>query len=216
MSARNQKRLTLEEALDEFMVLLSKIPPELQAAAVLLTVHLTTRLMSHLRHKGFGEADAEEMISDTWIKLLGSEVARIRQPRAYFWTVVGNVINDRLRMQSAAMRGDKERGIGEQAMDMDEFNDLLARGDGHDANVAEQIHLSRMLTDFETGYPEEAQLLLLKTEGYADEEIASVLGLKGGSAIRDRIHRARKAFEAFYATYGQLDQGQAGTPKEQS
>lgn len=179
------------------MNLLRKIPPEEQAAAVLLTVHLTARVQRYFMRKGASEVLAEDLTVDTWMKLLKSRFEGRTRPIVWLWKVAKSVWIDHLRKQGAEMRGDNE-----VPMDPEDFNVAVEKSTDMAApDHTAAIDMQRLLEAFSTRSPEDAEILDLKVQGFEDQEIAETLGFKGGSAIRDRILRARNRFKQFYAEF---------------
>jgi RNA polymerase sigma factor (sigma-70 family) len=196
------KKLTEEQVMDMVMALLRKIPPEQQAAALLLTMHLTKRLERFYMRKGMPEADAEELTIDTWMKLLSSRFEGKTRPVVWLWTIANSVWVDYLRSEKAQKHGDAKKGTGEVAMDLDDFAVAVEKADQHGApDHSGHIDMQRLLEAFSTRSPEDAEILDLKVQGFEDQEIAETLGFKGGSAIRDRILRARNRFKQFYTEF---------------
>lgn len=176
---------SVEAALDKAFSLLTGNPQQQEQAVVLLDRAMGRRLENYfIRHK-VQENDAEELVWDTWLKLLKSEFRGETRPEIWIWTIARSLLISYHR-----------RDRPEIGLDDEDWTALLATMPAH--RMAEWIKLcvERALWQFEHDHPERAEILRMLAEEWSAEEVGEFLGCKPGAA-RDRVYRTRERVKEY-------------------
>ena len=140
--------------------------------------------------------DAEECVSDTWLKAWRSIPSDPpRKLGAYLTALTRNIALDRLRAEHA-----DKRGGGEADRCLDELADSLPSGDAQpDAEVMLRDLMTRFVRSLE---PEEGEIFLLRYRNVESvEEIARIFGKKPGT-VRTILFRCRKKLRNYLKKEG--------------
>ncbi|MEU8386139.1 RNA polymerase sigma-70 factor [Streptosporangium sp. NPDC048865] len=132
-------------------------------------------------------ADAEDVLQETWLRWVRTDLERVRDRRAYLVRITTRQSLNRLR----AMRRRKEAYVGSWLPEP-----LLTAPDvAEDAELAESVSMALMLV-LETLSPTERAVFVLREAfDFGYDEIAAAVG-KSPAAVRQIAHRARRHVEA--------------------
>ena len=140
--------------------------------------------------------DAEECVSDTWLRAWKSVPADPpRKLGAYLTAVTRNIALDRLRMREA-----DKRGGGEADRCLDELADILPSGD---APPETEVLLRDLMTRFVLSLgPEEREIFLFRYRNVETvAEIARITG-KSPGAVKIALFRCRKKLRDYLKKEG--------------
>ena len=140
--------------------------------------------------------DAEECVSDTWLRAWKSVPADPpRKLGAYLTAVTRNIALDRLRMREA-----DKRGGGEADRCLDELADILPSGD---APPETEVLFRDLMTRFVLSLgPEEREIFLFRYRNVETvSEIARITG-KSPGAVKIMLYRCRKKLRDYLKKEG--------------
>ena len=140
--------------------------------------------------------DAEECVSDTWLRAWKSVPSDPpRKLGAYLTAVTRNIALDRLRMREA-----DKRGGGEADRCLDELADILPSGD---APPEAEVLLRDLMTRFVLSLrPEEREIFLFRYRNVETvSEIARITG-KSPGAVKIMLYRCRKKLRDYLKKEG--------------
>jgi RNA polymerase sigma-70 factor (TIGR02957 family) len=146
------------------------------------------RLLFTLAYEMLGSvADTEDVLQETWLRWSGTDIAQVRDPRAYLMRIATRQALNRLR----ALKRRRETYVGPWLPEP-----LLTAPDvAEDAELAENLSTA-LLCVLETLQPTERAVFVLREVfdvGY--DEIAAAVG-KSQAAVRQIAHRAREHVRA--------------------
>jgi RNA polymerase sigma-70 factor, ECF subfamily len=144
----------------------------------LYAAHTPRLYLSLLRLSGGREAEAEELLQETWIRAAGS-LSSFRWESALRTWLYGIAINA-WREASRARRG--------AGLSLDSVAEKLPAALPAPGAGAEHLDLERAVRQLPEGYRE--VLVLHDIEGYTHEEIAGLLGILPGTS-KSQLSRAR-------------------------
>ncbi|MET9775665.1 RNA polymerase sigma-70 factor [Streptomyces sp. NPDC006367] len=127
-------------------------------------------------------ADAEDVLQETWLRWAGTDLAAVRDPRAYLVRITTRQALNRLRTLGRR----KESYVGSWLPEP-----LLTTPDvAEDVELADSVSMAMMLV-LETLTPTERAVFVLREVFALDyDEIAEAVG-KSQAAVRQTAHRAR-------------------------
>ncbi len=140
--------------------------------------------------------DAEECVSDTWLRAWQSVPADPpKKLGAYLTAVTRNIALDRLRMREA-----DKRGGGEADRCLDELADILPSGDAPpDAEVLLRDLMTRFVLSLK---PEEREIFLFRYRNVETvSEIARITG-KSPEAVKIALYRCRNKLRDYLKKEG--------------
>ena len=132
--------------------------------------------------------DAEECVSDTWLRAWNAiPPQRPSRLSAFFGRITRNLAFDRRRSQNA-----EKRGGGEIAAVLEELADCVS-GRDDPANRLEDMELLADLNGFLRSLPQEKRRMFLRRYWYGDPlpEIAARFGMRE-NRVAVSLHRMRK------------------------
>lgn len=191
------------EAAAKAMQLVQDRQPE--AAARLLHRELGQRMQRYFQYHRVPPDDAEELVTDVWMKFLGSRYDGRTRPVVWMWTIANSVLVDWARARSAQRRG----GSGQDRIEIHLDEETLAIVIDQTASIESpgwlKLCIQRAAHQLECDDPNRAHVLWLSYRGYSAAEIALVFGAappptaKQETAARNRvleaIRKARGYFE---------------------
>jgi DNA-directed RNA polymerase specialized sigma24 family protein len=165
---------------------------------------LGARVLGYLRRHRVPEADAEELVTDVWMKFLGSHYDGQARPVVWLWTIVQSVWVDWARARASQKRG----GSGEERLEVEvDAQTLEALADAVQAPNAPgwlRLCLERAAWQLEQDDPNRAHVLWLWYSGQSATEIAIVFGAKPPpnakqeAAARNRVLEATRRARAYF------------------
>lgn len=176
-----------------------------ERAANVFCQRLGSRILGFLRRHRVPEADAEELVSDVCMKLLGSPCPAEVRPVVWLWTVVNSVLVDWARKRGAQKRG----GAGEDALEVrvdEETQDVLIESQiAPDTPPWLKLCVERAAHELQVQDPNRAHVLYLSFHGHSAAEVAVVFGAKPPptkqqeTAARNRVLEAMKKARDFFS-----------------
>lgn len=146
------------------------------------------RLLEGLAYRMTGEqAEAQDIVQETWLRWSRAEAGTIREPKAWLTTVCTRLAMDRAR--SARVR--RETYVGEW------LPEPLVEEPGPDdrLQIEDSVSFALMLALEKLTPAERAAFILHETFGYRMDEVAGILD-KSEEACRKLASRARSALRA--------------------
>lgn len=175
-----------------------------EAAALLLHQRMAPRLNHYFVTRGVPLADAEELVSDVWIRLLQSCYDGRAKPVVWLWTVVHSVHIDWARARQAQSRG----GVGAERREIhvdEETMEVLANTVAASTPPAWlKLCIERAAHAMEQEDPNRAHVLWLWYRGHSASDIAVMFGaepppsLKQETAARNRVLEATRKAKQFF------------------
>ncbi|QIL73085.1 sigma-70 family RNA polymerase sigma factor [Diaphorobacter sp. HDW4B] len=177
---------------------------ELEQAALHLHRQLGSRVMGFLRRHRVPESDAEELLSDVWMKFIRSRCDEQIRPVVWLWTIVQSVLVDWVRERGALKRG----GSGQERLEVllnDDVLDVMVESiESAETPGWLKLCIERAAHQLERDDPNRAHVLWLWYSGQSAADIAVVFGAsppptpKQETAARNRVLEAtRKARDYF-------------------
>jgi DNA-directed RNA polymerase specialized sigma24 family protein len=178
---------------------------QIEQAAVCLHTRLGRRVIAYLRRHRVPEADAEELVSDVWIKFLQNPCDDRMRPVVWLWTMVQSVLVDWARERGALKRGGSGEARLEVELNDEAFVERLMEGmESPQAPAWLKLCIERAAHQLELDDPSRAHVLWLWYRGHSAAEIAVIYGAtpppsdKQETAARNRVLVAtRKARDYF-------------------
>lgn len=177
---------------------------QLEKAAIHLHRNLGSRINGYMRRHRVPEADAEELVSEVWVKFLRSRYDGQTRPVVWLWTIVQSVLVDWARERSAQKRGGAGEDRLEIQVDEDTLDVLINSTESPNAPGWLKLCIERAAHQLELDDPNRAHVLWLWYSGQSAADIAVVFGAnppptsKQETAARNRVLEAtRKAREYF-------------------
>ena len=175
-----------------------------QAAALLLHQRLAPRLSHYFITRGVLPADAEELVSDVWIRLLQSRYDGRAKPIVWLWTIVHSVHIDWARARQAQSRGGVGEDRREMQLDEDGMDVLANTVSGSETPAWLKLCIERAAHEMEQQDPKRAHVLWLWYRGHSAAEIAIMFGaepppsVKQETAARNRVLEATRKAKVFF------------------
>lgn len=147
-------------------------------------------LTRYFRRRGALPEDAEELLQETFLKLVRS-VREGAEPDSigYLWRCAETVLLDRVKHDSA-----QRRDAAMVSMDSDQFGEIQGHHDVEDDSLVRCIE--QTLRVFASRWPDRGELIyLIVREQWTPREIASFLG-NTMQAARQRVYECRKQLRA--------------------
>lgn len=176
--------------------------PQINQAVMLLDKELTNRVTRYfLRHRIPPEV-AEELTNDLWLKLVTSRFDGRTRPVVWMWKIGRSLMIDWIRHEAAEKRGRSAQGD----LDDDKWLELMESVPGMSMPGWIRLCIERAIWQLEQDDPARAEVLRMVFEGWTDVEIAiyygadpDTLSKKQQTAARDRVYRARKRAQEYFA-----------------
>lgn len=195
-----------EEIADQAIELLRA--GKVQAAAELLNMHLHTRMLRYLQRHRVPPDDAQELVTDVWMKFMNSRFDGQTRAVVWLWTVAGSVLLDWVRRQKTEKRGRAPNGAVEVSgldevawdMAMDQF-DL----ETEQSQPWVKLCVDRAMLQFSKDDPRRAHVLWLWYQGWSAKELAVEYGAKPPptqnqeTAARNRVLEATRKAKDYLA-----------------
>ncbi|MES2938478.1 MAG: sigma factor [Pseudomonadota bacterium] len=195
--------MTEEQIAAEALGLIRK--GEVEAGAELLVRRLTTRVQRYFERHRVPADQAEELVSETWLKLVTSRFDGGTREIVWLWTVAKTVLLDWVRRTQAQRRsGTREERAMEVQMDDDGWALLAASVAGAQAPAWTTLCIERAAWQFEQDEPRRAEVLRFSCEQWSAEEIAMYYGAeppvtdKQKTAARNRVLDAMKRARGYF------------------
>jgi RNA polymerase sigma factor (sigma-70 family) len=181
---------------------------KVQAAAELLNKHLHTRMLRYLQRHRVPPDDAQELVTDVWMKFMNSRFDGQTRAVVWLWTVAGSVLLDWVRRQKTEKRGRALNGAVEVSgldevawgMAMDQF-DL----ETEQSQPWVKLCVDRAMLQFSKDDPRRAHVLWLWYQGWSAKELAVEYGAKPPptqnqeTAARNRVLEATRKAKDYLA-----------------
>lgn len=176
--------------------------PQINQAVMLLDKELTNRVTRYfLRHRIPPEV-AEELTNDLWLKLVTSRFDGRTRPVVWMWKIGRSLMIDWIRHEAAEKRGRAAQGD----LDDDKWLELMESVPSLSMPGWIRLCIERAIWQLEQDDPARAEVLRMVFEGWTDVEIAiyygadpDTLSKKQQTAARDRVYRARKRAQEYFA-----------------
>lgn len=176
--------------------------PQINQAVILLDKELTNRVTCYfLRHRIRPDV-AEELTNDLWLKLVTNRFDGRTRPVVWMWKICRNLMVDWIRREAAEKRGSSSQG----ELDDDKWLELMESVPSVFLPGWIRLCIERAMWQLEQDDPARAEVLRMVFEGWTDVEIAIYYGAdpdklskKQQTAARDRIYRARKRAQEYFA-----------------
>lgn len=178
---------------------------ELEQAALHLHRSLGSRVMGYLRRHRVPEGDAEELLTDVWMKLLRSRYDGQTRPVVWLWTVVQSVLVDWARERGAQKRGGSGEDRLEVQVDDDTLEVLIQSLESPHTPGWLKLCIARAAHQLEQDDPNRAHVLWLWFSGQSAADIAVVFGAspppsaKQETAARNRVLEATRKARDYFA-----------------
>jgi len=198
--------MTEEQIAEQAMELIKKGGSHAEQGAGLLCRHLSKRVQRYFERHRVPEAQAEELVTEVWLKLLSSQFEGRTRAVVWLWTVAGSVLLDWVAKAKAERRvgSDASRPV-EVSVDDDTWSLLGETVSAPHMPPWVKLCLERAAVLFEQEEPRRAEVLRFSCEKWSAEEIAIYYGAtppvtaKQQTAARNRVldsvKRARTYFE---------------------
>lgn len=194
-----------EDVADQAIALLRA--GNVQPAAELLNKHLHTRMLRYLQRHRVPPDDAQELVTDVWMKFMTSRFDGQTRAVVWLWTVAGSVLLDWVRAQKAEKRGRALSGAVEVSGLDDVAWDMAVNQFDIEIEQSQpwvKLCVDRAMLQLTQDDPRRAHVLWLWYQGWSAQELAVEHGAKPPptkkqeTAARNRVLEAtRKAKEYF-------------------
>lgn len=175
-----------------------------ERAALHLHQRLGNRVQAYLLRHRVPAADAEELVSDVWIKFMQSPCPANTRPVVLLWSVVHSVLVDWVRQRDALKRGGKGQERLQVEVDEDTFELHLNALESNQTPAWLKLCIERAAHALQQADPNRAHVLWLWYRGHTAAEIALVYGAKPPpsapqeSAARSRVLEAMRKARVFF------------------
>jgi DNA-directed RNA polymerase specialized sigma24 family protein len=195
--------MTEEETAEQAVALLRA--QQVEQAALLLHRCLAGRMQRYFERHRVSRSEAEELVSDVWLRFIASSFDGRTRAVVWLWTVARSVLLDWVRAQGAQSRG---RGPGASALEITLEDDAWALVENQNAAAVTpgwlKLCVERAIHQLEQDDPGRAHVLWLWHQGWSADEVAIHFGAppppseKQRTAARNRVLDAtRKARDYF-------------------
>lgn len=197
--------MTEEQIADDALRLIQQGGAFAERGAELLCRHLTRRVQRYFERHRVPENQAEELVTEVWLKLLHSKYEGRVRAVVWLWMVAGSVLLDWVAKHQAERRagGDAAQPI-EVAVDDDTWHVIQDSVAATDAPPWLKLCLERAAFVFEQEEPRRAEVLRFSCEKWSAEEIAVYYGAtppvtaKQQTAARNRVLDAAKRARSYF------------------
>ncbi len=201
----NGKNTNIEDVAEQAFALISKGGQDRERGFALLTNRLYGRLKPYFRRKRMADADIEDLISETWIKL--SRANFDGRTRAIVWVLIvaRSAWLDKVRKKDPLAERPSGSGDDELDGDQEEWDAAPATGLAAYFPPWARLCVQRATAQFEHDHPGRAVFLRMKVEGWSAGEIAVYLGAspppsaRQEATARERLSHALKTAREYFA-----------------
>lgn len=198
--------MTEEQIADDAMRLIQQGGSFAEQGAGLLCRHLSRRVQRYFERHRVPENQAEELVTEVWLKLLNSKYEGRVRAVVWLWMVAGSVLLDWIAKHKAERRAgaDASRPV-EVAVDEDTWNVISESVAAANPPPWLRLCLERAAFLFEQEEPRRAEVLRFSCEKWTAEEIAVYYGAsppvtaKQQTAARNRVLDAVKRARTYFA-----------------
>ena len=180
---------------------------KVQQAAELLNRHLHTRMLRYFQRHRVPPDDAQELVTDVWMKFMNSRFEGETRAVVWLWVVANSVLLDWLRAQKAEKRGRALNGAVEVSGLDDVAWDMAVNQFDIETEQSQpwvKLCVDRAMLQLSQDDPRRAHVLWLWYQGWSAQELAVEHGAKPPptkqqeTAARNRVLEAtRKAKDYF-------------------
>lgn len=169
--------------------------------------------------------EAEDALQELWLKLDGPTYGPIANPAAYLFRMANNLVLDRRRSRTRAMRRDMQwlvpAGASATGQPAEQQPDPATPADEAMASEQERTVLHHAIAQLPPGARQ--ALMLFRFEGHSQPEVAAIMGISR-SGVEKHLVVAMKHLRAALANCGVFDavtssqnrqERHATAPKEQ-
>jgi RNA polymerase sigma-70 factor (ECF subfamily) len=136
-------------------------------------------------------SEAEDVVQEAWLRLVGTDRAEIRNLRAWLTTVVSRLALDAL----TSARARRERYVGPWLPEPVVDTDRVSADPASQIDLDESVSMAMLIVLEALSPAERSAFLLHDVFGYSFSEVADILG-RTPQATRQLATRARQAVEA--------------------
>lgn len=180
---------------------------KIQLAAELLNKHLHTRMLRYFQRHRVPPDDAQELVTDVWMKFMNSRFEGETRAVVWLWVVANSVLLDWVRAQKAEKRGRALNGAVEVSGLDDVAWDMAVNQFDIETEQSQpwvKLCVDRAMLQLSQDDPRRAHVLWLWYQGWSAQELAVEYGAKPPptkqqeAAARNRVLEAtRKAKDYF-------------------
>lgn len=180
---------------------------KVQPAAALLNRHLHTRMLRYMQRHRVPHDDAQELVTDVWMKFMASRFEGETRAVVWLWVVANSVLLDWVRAQKAEKRGRALNGAVEVSGLDDVAWDMAVNQFDIETEQSQpwvKLCVDRAMLQLSQDDPRRAHVLWLWYQGWSAQELAIEHGAKPPptkqqeTAARNRVLEAtRKAKDYF-------------------
>jgi DNA-directed RNA polymerase specialized sigma24 family protein len=196
--------VTEEQVAEEGMALIRQ--GKVEEGASLMVRKLSKRLQRYYERHGVPPAQAEELVSDAWLKLVNSQFRGETRAIVWVWKIAGSVLLDWVERNAAARRaGSADQPAAEVQVDDEAWSFIAESAAAPQAPAWLSLCIERAAFLFEREEPRRAEVLRFSCEGWSAEEIAAYYGApphpseKQKTAARNRVLDAVKRARGYFA-----------------
>lgn len=177
---------------------------ERERAAVHLHRTLGSRVLGYLRRHRVPDQDAEELVTDIWMKFLCSRYEEQVRPVVWLWMIARSVLIDWVRARTSQKRAGADGDALEIELDAQTLETIAHAAETADAPAWLRLCIERAARQLELDDPNRAHVLWLWYSGQSAAEIAVVFGAKPPpnakqeAAARNRVLEAVRKARAYF------------------
>ena len=195
--------MTEEQVAEEGMALIRA--GRVEEGAALLVRRLSGRLQRYFERHRVPGAQAQELVSEAWLKLVNSRFEGQTRAIVWIWRVAGSVLLDWVDHHAAERRaGTRALPVAELQVDDDAWAHLAESVAAPQAPAWLTRCIEQAAFRFEREQPRRAEVLRFSCEGWSAEEIAVYYGAtpppgeKQKTAARNRVLDAMKQARSYF------------------
>lgn len=195
-----------EEAAEQALELLRA--GKVQPAAELLNRYLHTRMLRYLQRHRVPLDDAQELVTDVWMKFMNSRFEGETRAVVWLWTVASSVLLDWVRAQKAEKRGRALSGAVEVSGLDDVAWDMAVNQFDIETEQSQpwvKLCVDRAMLQLSQDDPRRAHVLWLWYQGWSAQELAVEYGAKPPpnkqqeTAARNRVLEATRKAKTYFS-----------------
>ena len=195
-----------EEAAEQALELLRA--GKVQPAAELLNRYLHTRMLRYLQRHRVPLDDAQELVTDVWMKFMNSRFEGETRAVVWLWTVASSVLLDWVRAQKAEKRGRALSGAVEVSGLDDVAWDMAVNQFDIETEQSQpwvKLCVDRAMLQLSQDDPRRAHVLWLWYQGWSAQELAVEYRAKPPpnkqqeTAARNRVLEATRKAKTYFS-----------------